>query len=221
MDNFLSNGPKQKDHALLYLSLYVVAVILLILAGIFFVLIPRIKNNRRQMVQNVINPSNVASSTRETTPPVYKKILDAKTSWAEGNYEATLTDAKAALALANSNEEKAYSHYWMGVAYYKLNNPADAQTEEKTSLQLLPQNSAPYVTLAAIELDSNNPSKALEYAQMAVSIDPEYGWAQNVYGMSLILNGRKEEGITALKKANQLDPNNYVFKLNLTRAQNN
>jgi len=213
--------PEQKDHALLYLSLYMVVVIVLIVLGIFFIVIPKFKAHRQQAIQNAVNPSNAATSTDASISPSYQKILAAKNDWAEGNYNLTLTDAQAALALAGSDEEKAYAHYWMGVAYYKLNNPDKAVSEENLSLQLLPKNSAPYVTLAAIELDANNASKALGYAQSAVAIDPNYGWAQNAYGMSLILNGRKEEGIAALKKANQLDPNNYVFKLNLTRAQNN
>lgn len=136
-----------------------------------------------------------------------------------GRYDDALKTAQQALMLAKTDKEKAIAHYWIGLMYYRKNDPQRSESELKLTLELNPNYAASYVTLAAISMDKNDYPQALAYAQKAVELDPQYAWGYNGLGLALVGLGRKEEGINALKKAVELAPDSYIFRDNLTRVQ--
>src|SRR3989338_9446034 len=148
-------------------------------------------------------------------------ILNAKTFWAAGDYQRTITEGELALNYFITNDEKSAAHYWIGVGYYKLNKLDEAQQHEELAIELYPGFSGPYVTLGAVMLSKNNYQKAQELAEKSIELDPTYPWAHNLLGSALILQGMKEEGIIHINKAIELEPTNQVFQQNLKYYEKN
>ena len=57
---------------------------------------------------------------------------------------------------------------------------------------------------ASLQLRVNMKEEALETVEKAIAIDPEYGDAYLIKGLSLIQLGKKKEGLEVLEKAQQL-----------------
>ena len=152
---------------------------------------------------------------------VSRDLQQAKKLWSEGKYQEMLAPANHALSTAKTDEDKGYAYYWIGVSYFKQDMLDEAETNENKAIQLLPKFSGPYITLAAIYLNRSQPQVALKYASTAVQLDPKYGWAHNALGIAYQDLGDKINAIKEFKEAVRLDENNSLFRLNLTRAQEN
>jgi len=144
---------------------------------------------------------------------------DVKVTWGDGKYQDALTKSQALIKDAKTNEEMAVAYYWRGLSYYKLGNIDLAEKDQLQALKLDPTNGAPYVNLAAVSLDRNKCNQALQYAIKAKNWDPQYSWAYNSLGLSYACLGQKEQAISALQKAVELQPDSYVFRDNLNRVK--
>jgi tetratricopeptide (TPR) repeat protein len=149
-----------------------------------------------------------------------KAINSAYNNWAEGKDVVVVEQAKIALENATENKDKATAHYWLGLGYYRQGDMKKAELEEDAAITLDINYAAPYTTLSAISMSKGDYLLALTLAQKAEKLDPTYPWAYNNQGIALVELGRKSEGITMFKKAIQLAPDSYIFKDNLTRAEN-
>ena len=148
-------------------------------------------------------------------PTFTNDVNQAHNLWASGQYSQMVPVAQKALNEATDNKEKALAHYWLGVSYYKTNQLSQAETEELTSIQLDSSQSGPYITLAGVKAGQNDFTQEMSYAQKAVSLDPNYGWAHNALAIAYLNQGQKQEAIGEFQKAIQLDPSNATFKQNL------
>lgn len=147
-------------------------------------------------------------------------VNQTKLLWESGKYQESLDKSQLILKEASTDKDKAIAHYWIGLSRYKLQDYNNAESQLKLALELYPDYAAPYVTLAAIEIDTrSNFSKALEYANKCVELDPKYAWCYNSKGLALVQLGQKDEGIKALEQAILLAPDSYVFCDNLTRVK--
>ncbi len=147
-------------------------------------------------------------------------VNQTKLLWENGKYQKSLDKSQLILKEATVDKDKAIAHYWIGLNNYKLQQYIIAETELNLALELYPDYAAPYVTLAAIEMDTrSNFSKALEYAEKCIEFDPKYAWCYNSKGLALLQLRQKEEGIKALEQAVLLAPDSYVFRDNLTRVK--
>lgn len=180
----------------------------------------KIKNKWQISVFQVVSDTLLNSKEIEKQNKYYADINEVKNLWSAGKYQEALDKASGALLNAQIDKEKAIAHYWIGLSQYKLQNYAVAELELKLAIELDKNYAAPYVTLAAIEMDSKgNFSKALEYAEKCVSLDPKYAWCYNSKGLALYQLGQKDEGIKSLEQAVSLSPESFVFRDNLTRAK--
>lgn len=150
---------------------------------------------------------------------VYSHFLAAHSYFVNGEYKKQLDEAQIALTLATTASDKAIAHYWIGLAYFKLNDMAQAETHLLQAVALDPKYAGPYVTLSAIQSTSGNFQKGLEYALKCQELDPKYAWCENSIGLALNGLGKKNEGIVHLQKAVSLDPDTLVFQDNLTRMK--
>jgi len=173
----------------------------------------------------VQNPITVQTTLPKIDPEIeknnafYKATNQAHQHFAEGNFSAVLEDATNALGNAITDKDKAIAHYWLGLGYYRQGDLVKAESEEKMAIVLDPKYAAPYVTLSGINMNRGDYVKGLALAQKAQEIDPKYPWVYNNQGIALVMLGRKNEGLEMFRKAIQLAPDSYIFKDNLTRAQ--
>lgn len=202
-------------------------LILAIGAFFYFFVGSRLKNISNQVnlekgTTNQISPNPNSQNSQvvaDQRNQYYVDITETKNLWNAGRYQEALDRANKALPNAGTNEDKAVTHYWIGLINYKQQNSSVAESELKLALELFPNYAAPYVTLSAIEMDKGNFQKSLEYAQKCVNLDKKYAWCHNNIGLSLMYLGKKEEGIKELEQAVSLAPDSYVFRDNLTRAK--
>lgn len=150
---------------------------------------------------------------------VFSHFLTAHSYFVNGDYKKQLGEAQLALGLSTTNEDKAIAHYWIGLAYFKLNDMAQAETHLLQAVSLNTKYAGPYVTLSAIQSTNGNFQKGLEYALKCQSLDPKYAWCENNIALSLNGLGRREEALVHLQKAVSLDPDTFVFQDNLTRMK--
>lgn len=175
-----------------------------------------LENQKTTSNNQISQPLNQNTEKRNQ---YYLDINEAKNLWSTGHYQESLDKANKALPNAETNEDKAVAHYWIGLNNYKQQNSSVAESELRLALELYSNYAAPYVTLSAIELDRSNFQKAFEYAQKCVSLDSQYAWCHNSLGLSLLYLGEKDQGIKELEQAVALAPDSYIFRDNLTRAR--
>lgn len=148
-------------------------------------------------------------------------IHEAKLLFNQGKYAEGLTMATKSLTLAETDEDKAYANYWMGLHTYKLGKSTEAEPLLLRAAALKSAYAAPYVTLGAISTDRGNFEQMRVYSLKCVEYDPKYGWCYNNLGLSYAYLGQKAEAITQLEKAVSLDPLSFVFNDNLKRVKAN
>jgi len=159
---------------------------------------------------------------RSLSPGVAKNIEQARDLWTSGNTpdinQRIIAAAEQALALSDTDGERAAAHYWVGIGYYRLGNFALAQEHEEQSITLDPTFVGPYVTLGAVMLQYGGYKQAEAFAERAIALDPEYHWAYNLKGLALEEQGRYGEAIPYFERAIELSPHNPVFQENLERV---
>ncbi len=182
-------------------------------------------NNKWQIIAFQVFPVSALNNAKEKAintkkDKYYTDVNEVKNLWSAGNYQEALDKADEVLPNAETDEDKAVAHYWIGLNQYKLQNYVVAESELQLAIKLDKNYAAPYVTLAAIEMDSKgNFSKALEYAEKCIALDPKYAWCYNSKGLALLSLGQNEEGIKVLEQAVSLSPDSYIFRDNLTRVK--
>ena len=149
-----------------------------------------------------------------------KAINTAYMKFSEGDQATVIQMATEALTYADTNEEKAVAHYWIGLGKYRQGDIRTAEEEENEAIRLKPDYAAPYTTLSAISMEKRDFLTSLALAQKSAELDPNYPWAYNNQGIALVQLGRKAEGLEMFRKAIRLAPDSYIFKDNLTRAEN-
>jgi len=148
-------------------------------------------------------------------PPVEVAQLpspeDVKAAWKEG---VRLFDGKQyaeaadTLALAiEGRQNDAYAHYLLGLAQQKSGRLELAAQSLETSAGLNGTRKT-WINLARVQLERNDPTKALAASEQALTLDPSDADALHQSGRALAALGRKDEALEALRAAFAAQPGN-------------
>ncbi len=172
------------------------------------------------IITYLTNPTVSEAATGKNNAYI-TSIHEAKLLFNQGKYTEGLAMATKSLSLAETDEDKAYANYWMGLHTYKLGKSTEAEPLLLRAATLKEAYAAPYVTLGAISADRGNFEQMKTYSLKCVDYDPQYGWCYNNLGLSYAYLGQKTDAITQLEKAVSLDPLSFVFNDNLKRVKAN
>jgi tetratricopeptide (TPR) repeat protein len=197
----------RKGYSLLMLLLPVAFV--LVLGVILYIFLP----------QNLKEFKLLNSKESSAVNPFEKAIEEVRLSWAERDHNLMLEQAKIALTLASSDEEKGIANYWLGVAYYRKQMLPEAKDAEQKALELLGEDTGPLTTMSSVMTAMGDYAAALDYGRRAVKADPNYPWARNALALALFESGVPGEAIKELEEAVRLDPDNVTFKANLSKVR--
>jgi tetratricopeptide (TPR) repeat protein len=93
-----------------------------------------------------------------------------------------------------------------GYLYMEMGKPKDAEEVFAGVAALLPHSDVPLVALGNLEFAQGRYQRALKYHQDALKTKPASALAQAHIGEALLWLKRADEGVKALKKAIELEP---------------
>lgn len=163
----------------------------------------------------VFRPVENPLASTPYVPRVAPTSLEVAAAWKEGNalYDSGHYDTAAAqLGLAaEGRPDDPRVHYLLGLALWKSDQTALAETMLERAAALDPKSVKTWTNLARVRLELDEAKTALEAADGALSIDPASGPALHQRGRALALLGRRDEALDALRLARDADPSNgYV-----------
>jgi tetratricopeptide (TPR) repeat protein len=92
-----------------------------------------------------------------------------------------------------------------GYLYMEMGKPRDAEEVFAGVAALLPHSDIPLVALGNLEFSQGHFQRALKHHQEALKVKPGSALAQAHVGEALLWLKKGDEGVTALKKAIELD----------------
>lgn len=116
------------------------------------------------------------------------------------------------------NNENPEIYYKLGIANRSIKNYSEAIRQCKRAIELAPEISLYYETLADIYYDIQNFIEAKKFYKEAVFIDPKNARSQALLGVLQSKDGEHESAIKSLETAAALDTNNSNIKYNLALA---
>lgn len=181
--------------------------VLLFPTMVLLVLIIRYKYGWERLVHVGIVIAVLALVTIFNSLPNFDaRVYESRASWITKNWNKQKVDAEKALEEATTDQEKAYSFYWMGVAENRKNNPNKAIEYQKKAIELLPDYAAAHASLANGYLRINKLDSALVHANKCVEYDPKYAWCYQALSNYYLVTGDLTMAISYVKTAVDLDP---------------
>ena len=125
-------------------------------------------------------------------------LLRGKIEVSLGETEESCKDARKSADLGNHEAQQIYQQYCLGL------------TDEQILLKIKPQDSLaklypnrpePYYNISNIYFDGKQYSKAIDYCEKAIAVDPNYAPAYYNKGICLLNLGKKEDGCVLISKA--------------------
>lgn len=116
------------------------------------------------------------------------------------------------------NNENPEIYYKLGIANRSIKNYSEAIRQCKRAIELAPEISLYYETLADIYYDIQNFIEAKKFYKEAVFIDPKNARSQALLGVLQSKDGEHESAIKSLETAAALDSNNVNIRYNLALA---
>lgn len=146
-----------------------------------------------------------ATTLAPTDPQIW--YLLGRTQYNEDHAAEAARSFERCLAL---RPQEIRAEYNLGLAYEKLQQPADAIAAYQTAIRWqsgrAPQDPQPYLDLGTLLLRQGKYAEALDPLQLAVRYSPANAFAQQQLGLTLEGLGRFDEAIDALKRAAALAP---------------
>ncbi len=181
--------------------------ILLFPTIVLLVLIIRYKYGWERLVHIGIVIAVLALVTIFNSLPNFDaRVYESRASWITKNWDKQGDDAENALRDAATDQERAYSFYWMGVAENRKNNPNKAIEYQKKAIELLPDYAAAHASLANGYLRVSELDNALKHANKCVEYDPKYAWCYQALANYYLVTGDLTMAISYAKTAVDLDP---------------
>lgn len=111
-------------------------------------------------------------------------------------------------------------HFNRGMVYERAQDYERARTEYLMALEGGFQSAHLYNTIAWLDIEFLNAdsSEAEQYAARALALDPDNPDILDTYGWILVREGRAQEGLAFLERANTLNPKMYCIDLHLGLA---
>jgi arylsulfatase A-like enzyme/Tfp pilus assembly protein PilF len=103
----------------------------------------------------------------------------------------------------------------LGLIYYRWGEYEKAEQELQTALKLEEGNLTAHYRLADVFRATRSYAKAVEHYRRVLEIDPSYVWALNGLGMTLALEGKNDEALSAFREAVRKAPASAPGYLNL------
>jgi tetratricopeptide (TPR) repeat protein len=134
-----------------------------------------------------------------------------------GNYYLVNDELDLAEKYLNSSLEKQpndpATYLFKGTLLRKKERYLEAAASFSEVLALDPENLEGHYNLAFCAIKLNDYKTALDYAQKALDIDPEYSDALLIFGQVMTKTGRFDEGVAILERANVMAPGSADFYL--------
>jgi tetratricopeptide (TPR) repeat protein len=189
------------------------AISLIAIAAIAYVVYSR---NTKPDSETIISPEN-RDKIRLAT--FQKQLYVSQDAMYSGQSAEAEPAVKEMLANASSSLEKVIANYWLGMMYYDKKDAEKAENAFRAAVSVNPEDAiAPTAMLAVLMNDKGNYSEGLEYAERTLELNSSYVLAINEKGVALVGTGKKEEGISYIKKAISLTTDNSGYKKDLEWA---
>ncbi len=117
-------------------------------------------------------------------------------------------------ALAQNNEY-GEAHYQLGIALKALNKPEEAIASLERALELLPGHLPSLVNLTLWTFDARDFTRALEYGQQVLDIDPNNTLVRNAMGAMYAQTGEFTKALEQIQEIQKLQPDNPNIQLTL------
>jgi len=133
-------------------------------------------------------------------------------------YREALIEFKNVVQIAPTDAE---AHYRLALTYLKLGTLSDLQQafkELSTTVELNAANQDAQLKLGQLLLLAKEPAKARAHADIVLTSAPDNKEGVILRGSSLLTEGKFQEGISELKRAIVLDPQNIRVYIDLARA---
>jgi len=134
--------------------------------------------------------------------------------WQAGDTEGTLRDAREWLD-ANPKDTKVLFH--LANSYLQLGRNQEARETYKKLVELKPSDPVVLNNLAWL-LREEDPKKAIQYAEQATELAPEWGAALDTLGTILLDRGKHEEAFLKFQLASRKAPNDPDIAYHLALA---
>ena len=161
-------------------------------------------SHSRTLLLAILTATCIAGCTSTTTTRTANTLPDAP--------DASSSDNKTPA----SREARAKAHVDLGMGYLELGRYDIALNEANVALEDSSSYAPAYYLRAIVHMVVNEPHKARENFERAISLDPKESDFTNAYGWFLCTQGNERKGLEMLEKAAR-DPF-YRFQ---TRAYNN
>ncbi|TAL18810.1 tetratricopeptide repeat protein [bacterium] len=134
-----------------------------------------------------------------------------------GNYYLVNDELDQAEKYLKSSLEKQpddpATHLFMGTYLRKKERYVDAVASFMEMLALDPENLEAHYNIAFCAIKLKNYKMALDHAQRALDIDPQYSDALLIFGQVFTKTGRFDDAVAILERANGMDPGSADFYL--------
>ena len=130
-------------------------------------------------------------------------LQEAEDALGKKDYEAALAPLKAVTGAA---PDSADAWFYLGYAYHRLHQEADARAAYERAVQLNPELYQAQVNLGLILLGLKDVSAALPHLQKAVALKPAEARPHLDLGDALQASGQVSEAQNELRRALELDP---------------
>ncbi len=168
------------------------------------------------IMTNVPGGSNAAlsqtGSEREKETAATQLNSAANNLLKSGDTAAAVVAYKKALELSPNDEDL---HYNLGIAYMRLGNYTNAESEYREALKLLPDYPEVHNNLGNLLLRTGRLTEAEEQFTEAVKQMPEYAQAHNNLGIVRQRQRMTNEAFLCFQKAVELDTNYWEARFNL------
>ncbi|MES3004844.1 MAG: hypothetical protein V4690_01875 [Patescibacteria group bacterium] len=139
------------------------------------------------------------------------RLFESSANWVQKNWSEQTNTAQRALSDAETNEEKAYAYYWLGVSENRKRNHQKAVEYQTMAISFSPYYAAAYASLANAYLHLKEYDKSRINAQKCIDYDPEYAWCYQAMANYYWTIGEEKKALLHMNVATSLDP--YDFEL--------
>jgi TolB-like protein/Flp pilus assembly protein TadD len=164
------------------------------------------------------------ANRRTVVPEAYETFLKGRFEFEKRTPQGII--ASEQYFRAAIQKDPTYASAYAGLAdsllnlcTYEIRPPAGVMPQAKAAaekaLQLDDQLAEAHASLAAIRFYHLEHDGVESEFQRAIALDPGYATAMHWYALSLAAQGRKEESITEIKLAREIDPRSLIINANV------
>jgi len=140
------------------------------------------------------------------------RIYETRANWITRDWVQQEQDAEKALQDAETNSEKAFSYYWLGVAANRQGRTQEAIDYQLKAVEADESYGPPHSSLAISYTLFGDFDAAKEHADRCITLSPGYAWCYYALAAYYDNTLQKDQAYINLKRAIELDPNAIDFQ---------